>query len=165
MVSQSAAPEEVQVGPGVERMQCYTGNCTTAAACRQLSLVQDCPDGGEHDACVTTIEQKGDMTTLLLGYSLSLLWVVLPIMTTEVLLCPMGCRPCFYDLSSDIDFRDRTLALTARRELQSQNVKAVFELSKLPKRVSDINIAALDIIVCSARAFDYREAVRGSRGM
>ena len=66
MVSQSAAPEEVQVGPGVERMQCYTGNCTTAAACRQLSLVQDCPDGGEHDACVTTIEQKGDMTTALL---------------------------------------------------------------------------------------------------
>ena len=69
VVTQSAAPEEVEVGPGVERMQCYTGNCTTAAACRQLSLVQDCPDGGEHDACITTIEQKGDIMLCFLAES------------------------------------------------------------------------------------------------
>ena len=45
-----------------QTMRCYVGNCTSLEDCRREELISDC-SSRDYDACITTIVQKGTVTS------------------------------------------------------------------------------------------------------
>ena len=45
-----------------QTMSCYVGNCTSLEDCRREELISDC-SSRDYDACITTIVQKGTVTS------------------------------------------------------------------------------------------------------